>query len=208
MKILQSYRIFIFISFFIFTNSNCMNPIIEELVSEISYGIPEGLLCPLTFYNLRTESNNIEKLLGLLKLSLLLFLNLKKKHSKYNVELNLELNPAIFKLNMYRIRYFKTIGKIVGLYLTYLFRKKIIKFDRFILEHFYNFFLRFCFNNIFKNELINENDICVICRENNQAAYSGVTICNHTFHKYCLKKWLLLEPICPTCRHNLIVLNQ
>ena len=54
------------------------------------------------------------------------------------------------------------------------------------------------------NELNNENKICLICLEEykNNDLIKKLT-CNHFFHSECLKKWLSIKAICPTCRNDL-----
>ena len=54
------------------------------------------------------------------------------------------------------------------------------------------------------NELNDENKICLICLEEykNNDMIKKLN-CNHIFHSECLKKWLSINAICPTCRNDL-----
>lgn len=42
---------------------------------------------------------------------------------------------------------------------------------------------------------------CSICLEYITDIYT--TICNHTFHIFCIKKWLSIKTTCPMCRKPL-----
>ena len=54
------------------------------------------------------------------------------------------------------------------------------------------------------NELNDENKICPICLEEykNNDMIKKLN-CNHIFHSECLKKWLSVKAVCPTCRNDL-----
>ncbi|CAH1421263.1 unnamed protein product [Lactuca virosa] len=51
-----------------------------------------------------------------------------------------------------------------------------------------------------------KNDDCVICLEAfTKDQKIGVLVsCQHSFHGHCIKEWLLVNPICPICRHSMI----
>ena len=47
------------------------------------------------------------------------------------------------------------------------------------------------------------DDICIICFDNYNEETKDKCVeikkCNHTFHKKCIIKWLLIKPTCPLC---------
>ena len=47
-----------------------------------------------------------------------------------------------------------------------------------------------------------ENQKCPICLEELESEIKE-TSCEHTFHKYCLDKWLETKNSCPLCRESL-----
>lgn len=48
------------------------------------------------------------------------------------------------------------------------------------------------------------NKDCSICYENFKQELRGIKLpCGHIFHERCIKKWLEIDHICPTCRHEL-----
>ena len=44
-------------------------------------------------------------------------------------------------------------------------------------------------------------DMCAICLHEHQDTVR-VLPCSHTFHDTCLRKWLQLKAICPTCKQS------
>jgi len=55
--------------------------------------------------------------------------------------------------------------------------------------------------------LCKNSDECAICFENIYNNYVPVFICNHLFHKKCIKSWLKINNNCPICRTNLSIIN-
>lgn len=45
---------------------------------------------------------------------------------------------------------------------------------------------------------------CIICTDNLNTIDMVETKCNHKFHMDCLNKWLLIKPICPYCREDIL----
>lgn len=53
------------------------------------------------------------------------------------------------------------------------------------------------------DELLKKKECCSICQDEykiNQG--KRVLVCNHTFHKKCIDKWLVCKSDCPICRTN------
>ena len=44
-------------------------------------------------------------------------------------------------------------------------------------------------------------DICSICQD--KIKQQQTLICNHTFCKNCIQKWLVKNKNCPICRHEI-----
>tara|TARA_B110000908_G_C10266101_1_gene464107 strand:- start:4478 stop:4912 length:435 start_codon:yes stop_codon:yes gene_type:complete len=45
---------------------------------------------------------------------------------------------------------------------------------------------------------------CSICYDNFQKELKGCQLpCGHIYHEDCIKKWLKIDHVCPTCRHEL-----
>lgn len=44
-------------------------------------------------------------------------------------------------------------------------------------------------------------DMCGICLHQHQDTIRALP-CSHTFHDTCLRKWLQLKAICPTCKQS------
>ena len=43
-------------------------------------------------------------------------------------------------------------------------------------------------------------DVCAICFCELKTAETRVTVCNHLFHSWCLKRWLHVQSSCPMCQ--------
>ena len=44
---------------------------------------------------------------------------------------------------------------------------------------------------------------CLICIESYETGDSIMTLpCMHTYHEECIRKWILENPTCPVCTHN------
>jgi E3 ubiquitin-protein ligase synoviolin len=59
-----------------------------------------------------------------------------------------------------------------------------------------------------EEELDNAGRICIICRDRMEVQgihgdCKKLPMCNHTFHKYCLREWLVQQQNCPTCRGDI-----
>ena len=55
-----------------------------------------------------------------------------------------------------------------------------------------------------------QDDNCAICQdviESNQSVRC-LTYCNHHFHQICIDTWLQRNVHCPTCRHDIRIVNQ
>ena len=50
-----------------------------------------------------------------------------------------------------------------------------------------------------ETDLSNHGDVCSICYQEMQYPDAVITDCQHFFHKYCLKKWLVVQDNCPLC---------
>jgi hypothetical protein len=51
----------------------------------------------------------------------------------------------------------------------------------------------------------NECIICCIDYEDEQEGLLAQQLtleCGHTFHSWCLERWMLINPSCPMCRHH------
>jgi hypothetical protein len=59
-----------------------------------------------------------------------------------------------------------------------------------------------------EEELDAAGRICIICRDRMEVRgihgdCKKLPMCNHTFHKYCLREWLVQQQNCPTCRGDI-----
>lgn len=59
-----------------------------------------------------------------------------------------------------------------------------------------------------EEELDKAGRICIICRDRMEVRgmhgdCKKLPMCNHTFHKYCLREWLVQQQNCPTCRGDI-----
>mmetsp|Transcript_7988 Transcript_7988/g.15047 ORF Transcript_7988/g.15047 Transcript_7988/m.15047 type:complete len:684 (+) Transcript_7988:101-2152(+) len=59
-----------------------------------------------------------------------------------------------------------------------------------------------------EEELDKAGRICIICRDRMEVQgihgdCKKLPMCNHTFHKYCLREWLVQQQNCPTCRGDI-----
>ncbi|XP_043367353.1 leukemia NUP98 fusion partner 1 isoform X2 [Dermochelys coriacea] len=50
-----------------------------------------------------------------------------------------------------------------------------------------------------------DSDPCVICHDDLETGSIVELHCMHSFHKECIKKWLLKKPTCPTCRIHVLM---
>merc|ERR1712176_650936 len=51
------------------------------------------------------------------------------------------------------------------------------------------------------DEEIEQNEHCVICRDSLfEGSKPKKLHCNHMFHIDCLRSWLVMQQVCPTCR--------
>ena len=64
------------------------------------------------------------------------------------------------------------------------------------------------FSNPTEEELDQAGRVCIICRDEMTVLdCKKLPICQHIFHKSCLREWLTQQQTCPTCRSD-IVANQ
>ena len=51
------------------------------------------------------------------------------------------------------------------------------------------------------DEEIDHNDNCVICRDSLfEGSKPKKLTCGHIFHVDCLRSWIVIQQVCPTCR--------
>jgi len=53
-------------------------------------------------------------------------------------------------------------------------------------------------------ELSKHGDVCSICYQDMETPVAVVTLCNHFFHKNCLKRWLVVQDNCPLCTKAIV----
>merc|ERR1719322_976389 len=53
-------------------------------------------------------------------------------------------------------------------------------------------------------ELLINDDVCIICREEMLAPSTKKLPCGHIFHKACLRSWFQRQQTCPTCRLDVL----
>jgi len=53
-------------------------------------------------------------------------------------------------------------------------------------------------------DLASHSDICSICYQDMENPTAVITLCNHFFHKNCLKRWLVVQDNCPLCTKAII----
>jgi len=53
-------------------------------------------------------------------------------------------------------------------------------------------------------ELADHGDVCSICYQDMENPTAVVTLCNHYFHKNCLKRWLVVQDNCPLCTKAIV----
>jgi hypothetical protein len=60
------------------------------------------------------------------------------------------------------------------------------------------------------DEELNESGrTCIICRDEMTSGHDckRLPVCNHTFHKSCLREWLVQQQSCPTCRADIAAME-
>lgn len=65
------------------------------------------------------------------------------------------------------------------------------------------------FETVTPEELEQENDECIICREplDEAAECKRLPGCGHVFHTACLREWLVQQQTCPTCRSDIAAME-
>lgn len=63
-----------------------------------------------------------------------------------------------------------------------------------------------CFDEKTFPDLTNEQNNCIICLDEYKESEKVYEIkkCKHSFHKYCINKWLNEKSVCPICRAEVI----
>ncbi|MDR3646574.1 MAG: RING finger domain-containing protein [Candidatus Babeliales bacterium] len=99
----------------------------------------------------------------------------------------------------------QSIGIAASWVTLFIFLNRLVKFhddiDNYVFTKHNMIKLYLKYKQMIKNAEINIEEICSICRENNDAN-SVTLLCDHQFHKDCIKSWLIQNFICPTCRHK------
>ena len=63
--------------------------------------------------------------------------------------------------------------------------------------------------NATAQDIENSDNVCIICRENMLGNGSCKKLpCNHIFHISCLRSWFQRQQTCPTCRMDILRVNQ
>lgn len=63
--------------------------------------------------------------------------------------------------------------------------------------------------NATAQDIENSDNVCIICRENMLGNGSCKKLpCNHIFHISCLRSWFQRQQTCPTCRMDVLRVNQ
>ena len=64
------------------------------------------------------------------------------------------------------------------------------------------------FANVTDDKLDEAGRVCIICRDEMTVAdCKQLPICNHLFHKSCLREWLVQQQSCPTCRSDIAAME-
>jgi len=62
---------------------------------------------------------------------------------------------------------------------------------------------------VLQSEDIPQTNSCVICIEQLKVGdIVSIFTCNHQFHKICIDKWLVEQPLCPICKLNILTKNE
>ena len=59
-----------------------------------------------------------------------------------------------------------------------------------------------------ETDLSNHGDVCSICYQEMQSPDAVITNCQHFFHTYCLKKWLVVQDNCPLCTKPVVASEE
>ena len=59
-----------------------------------------------------------------------------------------------------------------------------------------------------ETDLSNHGDVCSICYQEMQSPDAVITNCQHFFHTYCLKKWLVVQDNCPLCTKPVVASDE
>ncbi|GKY91364.1 hypothetical protein MPSEU_000108600 [Mayamaea pseudoterrestris] len=64
------------------------------------------------------------------------------------------------------------------------------------------------FANVTDEKLEEAGRVCIICRDEMTVAdCKQLPVCNHLFHKSCLREWLVQQQSCPTCRSDITAME-
>jgi hypothetical protein len=64
------------------------------------------------------------------------------------------------------------------------------------------------FANVTDDKLEESGRVCIICRDDMTTVdCKMLPVCNHLFHKSCLREWLVQQQSCPTCRSDIAAMQ-
>lgn len=187
----------------------------KEVINEILTGSVDGLFNTIqliNFVNIIKErilinQNNcdsfmVKMCMGLIRISI--FKYLKDYINKFEF---MKINPKYLSISKNRVMQYSNIRHIASIITGILISKAIynliVKFDDHSLNKFKKFKLYLKFDKLIRNGIINKEEQCNICQENNDEN-SVILNCNygHQYHKECIKPWLIENMQCPTCRQQ------
>ena len=115
----------------------------------------------------------------------------------------LNIKSSIFFICLTFIRFFETCYFYFYLQYNFYFEQ----YDKKVMIYT---FCWICIQSLiliyqnYKAKLFNQDEDCSICYESMIDDDDTITTpCNHTFHKDCLKKWVINKNNCPLCRSEL-----
>ena len=106
----------------------------------------------------------------------------------------------LYKINNTTLLYIK-------LYLSIFILTIWIKYNNESLQNLISEIWKFLNKKNYYTLQTSENGECNICLENLPPIYSKLNNCTHIFCPNCIYKWILINPICPTCRRPINLEN-